>query len=1054
MGTARATWVALLLFGSGMCALVYEIAWFRAFRLVFGASTAANAAVLAVFIGGLGLGGVLLGRRVDRSDNPLRFYARLETMVAVASALTPAILWVARKVYMGLGGSLAMGATGSTLVRLALTAIVLGVPTLLMGGTLPAAVRSIETAEDGHRRGVGLLYGTNTLGAVAGCLFANFWLLETFGTRATLWTASLVNLGVAQIASRIARSPSMSVAFTAPPTQSRQPDAPAAGSPGTVPTWFVLCASAATGFAFFLMELVWYRMLGPLLGGTVFTFGIILAAALFGIGIGGACYSLFGRKVRPTLGAFAATCALEAVAVAIPYALGDRIAMLAILLRPLGWMHFAGLVAGWLVVTMLVVFPAAFVAGVQFPLMIAMLGRGNERVGEQTGLAYAANTAGAIAGSLAGGFGLMPALSALGSWCLVAWLLAGLAIVASALVISRREPYVLPAFSVVLVAAVATMLRSEGPTSAWRHSPIGVGRISPDITSSRNAWHAWRNVERRAVEWEKDGVESTVALQGRAGLAFVVNGKSDGHVRIDAPTQVMSGMLGAILHPGVKRAIVVGLGTGSTAGWLGAIPDIERVDVAELEPAILHVAEMSVPVNRDVLHNGRVRIILGDAREILLTSRDRYDLVVSEPSNPYRAGVASLFTQEYYRAIGDRLADDGLFLQWLQAYAIDTPTTRTVYATLQSVFPEVETWELGANDLVLVASRKPVRYDLPRIRDRVQKEPFRSALLYTWRTEGIEGLFSHYVGRASFARALAHAAGPVLNTDDRTIVEFAFARTARDFQGGSVTDIRDVARARGEHRPRLLENRLDWERSTDEWIAFRASERNEVRLNADMTDAQRTRATALIQFLSGQPSEVLAQWRLQTKEPSGSTELAAVASALAESGDEAAMAHIDRLREIAPVEADALVGKLRLRQGRFEEAAQALGTSFDGYRRDPWPWPLLMNRALDTAKELAQRYPASIPMLREALRAPFVCSMLEEARDETLLVLARLEPMNASCVDALLPFEPNFPWMFDLLSWRTQCYESSQHPEAGRARNELEQFIAAQPLAAGDGLLQ
>src|SRR5678815_4960059 len=121
-------------------------------------------------------------------------------------------------------------------------------------------------------------------------------------------------------------------------------------------------------------------------------------------------------------------------------------------------------------------------------------------------------------------------------------------------------------------------------------------------------------------------------------------------------------------------------GTGSTAGWLGAIPDIERVDVAELEPAILHVAEMSAPVNRDVLHNGRVRIILGDAREILLTSHDRYDLVVSEPSNPYRAGVASLFTQEYYRAIGDRLADDGLFLQWLQAYAIDTPTTRTMYA--------------------------------------------------------------------------------------------------------------------------------------------------------------------------------------------------------------------------------------------------------------------------------------------------------------------------------------------------------------------------------------
>src|SRR5262245_7383740 len=190
---------------------------------------------------------------------------------------------------------------------------------------------------------------------------------------------------------------------------------------------------------------------------------------------------------------------------------------------------------------------------------------------------------------------------------------------------------------------------------------------------------------------------------------------------------------------------------------------------------------------------------------------------------PNRAGAASLFTREYYQAIADRLTDDGFFLQWLQAYAIDTPTTRTVYATVESVFPEVETWELGGNDLALVASRKPVRYDLLRLKERVKQEPYRSALLHTWRTSGIEGFFSHYVARASFARALAHAAGPILNTDDRSIVEFGFARVARDFQGGSVTDVRDLARMRGEHRPRLLEKHVDWEKSTDEWIAYRAS---------------------------------------------------------------------------------------------------------------------------------------------------------------------------------------------------------------------------------------
>jgi spermidine synthase len=1037
-----------------MCALVYEIAWFRELKLVFGASTAANGAVLAVFIGGLGIGGALLGKRADRTDDPLLFYARLETLVAFAAALTPVLSWLARKAYIGLGGSPGLGSFGALVVRLALTVVVLGVPTFLMGGTLPAAIRSIETNADAGRRGVGVLYGANTLGGVAGCMVANFLLLEAVGTRGTLWAACLVNLVVARIARVLATGAETAPEATGSPETAAKPT----GASPAVPTWFVLGASAAVGFAFFLMELVWYRMLGPLLGGTVFTFGIILAIALLGIGVGGMVYSIFGREVRPSLGGFAFTCVLEAAFVAVPYALGDRVAMLAMLLRPLGWMHFGGLVAGWAAVTTLAVLPASIVAGAQFPLLIGLLGRGSDRVGEQTGIAYAANTAGAIAGALAGGFGLMPALSALGAWRLAVWLLTGLAVLTCALIVTRSPrrlgSYVAPAFSLCLAASVAYMLRSEGPTSAWRHSPIGIGRIPPEVTASTNAWRAWLHTERRAVRWEQDGIESTVALQARMGWAFVVNGKSDGHVRIDAPTQVMLGMLGALLHPGVKRAMVVGLGSGSTAGWLGAIPDIERVDVAELEPAMLHVAEVSALANHDAMKNERVHVILGDAREILLTSRDKYDLVASEPSNPYRAGVASLFTREYYQAIADRLTEDGLFLQWLQAYAIDTPTTRTVYATVGSVFPEVETWELGGNDLVLVASRKPVRYDLPRLRDRVTKEPFRSALLHTWRTSGIEGLFSHYVARASFARALAHAAGPLLNTDDRSLVEFGFARVARDFQGGSVTDVRDVARTRGEHRPRLLEKHLDWERITDEWIGFRASEQNEIRLNPEMTEAQRARAVALAAFLTGRLSEFMNNWKSQAREPESPTELAAFIAASVEVGDESALPFIERLRELEPVEADALLARLRMRQDRLPEATLALVAALTGYRRDPWPWPFLMNQALETVKELAQRHPLSVPELRVALSEPFGCYMMDEARSEALLVIARSRPMDDECVRVLEPFEPYFPWALDLLTWRSQCYERVHHSEAERAKAEVEEFSNAQPVAIGDGLVE
>jgi hypothetical protein len=170
--------VAFLFFGSGVCALIYEVAWFHEFRLVFGASTLANAAVLAVFIGGLGAGGLVLGKRADAAPRPLILYAALEAGAAVLTALTPLLLWIARKAYIAAGGTTLLGSFGATLVRLILTVLVLLGPTFLMGGTLPAAARAVESDDDAARRRVGLLYGANALGAVLGVLVANFFMLE------------------------------------------------------------------------------------------------------------------------------------------------------------------------------------------------------------------------------------------------------------------------------------------------------------------------------------------------------------------------------------------------------------------------------------------------------------------------------------------------------------------------------------------------------------------------------------------------------------------------------------------------------------------------------------------------------------------------------------------------------------------------------------------------------------------------------------------------------------------------------------------------------------
>lgn len=318
-------------------------------------------------------------------------------------------------------------------------------------------------------------------------------------------------------------------------------------------------------------------------------------------------------------------------------------------LRTTGAFGFSGLVAGWAVVAGVVVFPGAFISGVQFPMLIALLGKGRRGVGEQTARAYAANTVGAILGSIGGGFGLLPALTAPGCWRLVTALLALLG-VAAALIDPRATTSRLRRFTPVAIALGAgLLLLARGPTAAWRaHLESAPAAPTPGRCARPRRSRTGATRPAAPSAGRPRGLESSVALDARNGLAFVLNGKADGHVRGDAATQVMSGLVGAILHPAPRKAMVIGLGTGrNTPAGSAPSPAWSASTPRSSETAMLHVAEACAAVNHDVLHNPKVKVLLGDAREQLLVSRERYDLIFSEPSNPYRAGIASLFTDEY-----------------------------------------------------------------------------------------------------------------------------------------------------------------------------------------------------------------------------------------------------------------------------------------------------------------------------------------------------------------------------------------------------------------------
>ena len=1064
---SRVPTVALFLFVSGLCALIFQTAWLREFRLIFGATTPASAAVLAIFMGGLGLGNAVLGRRVDASKNPLRMYALFELGISAATVASPFLLMMVRSVYFSIGGQETLGITGATIVRLLLSTLVIGVPTFLMGGTLPAAARAATVAADRARGSVGWLYGMNTLGAVIGALASTFVLLERLGNRETLWAAAAVNITNACLAWLLAKSwasdasPEEIPVSEKPRSTARRDDRKSDSKsrpvqPSTVepslppelarqysPT-LIYVSAGIVGFVFLLMELVWYRMLGPILGGTTFTFGVILAVALGGIGVGGALYPLLYRRRQPQLRDFALTCGWEAFFIALPLALGDRLAILAAVLLDLVYFGFAGQVTGWVLLAAIVIFPAALVSGLQFPLLIALLGSGDRDVGKQVGLATACNTAGAMAGSLAGGFGLLPLLTAPGAWKVVVIALALLSLASLWKAyrferIAARLPYPL---AVVLLAAIC--LTFVGPTAVWRHSGIGAGRAVLPATN-RNALRAWQNLARQSIVWEAEGQEASVAISANRGAAFLVNGKSDGNAITDAATQIMFPMVGAMIHPEPKRALVIGLGTGESAGWLASLPTMEQVEVVELEPAIAHVAAVCGPLNHQVLEHPKVRVIYNDGREVLQTSRKQFDLIASEPSNPYRAGVANLFTSEFYQSVRGRLAPGGLFLQWLQAYEVDAETLRMVLCTAHQVFDHVEIWETKPSDLVLVCSADPLDYDLARLQSSLATPEIREALRVAWRTETVEGVLSHYVANEHYVSAVAKQRLGWINTDNQNVLEYSFARTVGRSVVLGAALLRNEAVRYTMHRPTRIDRQIDWEIVEDRRLAFYAVLGESVPPAESYSGDRAVRAKALGEILLDWPAgTALTTWNKQPKPPEDLAELMLLALAHADAGDQEAPALIERLRPTCPCDAAALDLILAFGQKRPEEGMRMFTPLCRRLEKDA----TCQSRILETAfTRVLQHVPSDRKHARtvfDALERPFAVLQYNMRRISARWVTAQ-GVGDEAMLEALAEIEPHVPWEAEFLRSRALLYEETKHPLARRAKREYLEFLRNEP---------
>ena len=437
-------------------------------------------------MGGLGFGGLYFGRRTERTMNPIRAYGWLEIGASILAIASLLLLELTGYLYVESGGTAELGPAGATAWRLALAVLAIGPCAFAMGGNLPYAVKYLQRNKDARRRGTAVLYALNALGAVAGTLATTFWFLEHMGSTMTVILASLINGCIGAVALGLARRSRRLAPIETTVTETAEVgnEPPQGLQSRSLLVIVALCCSFLSGFLFFTMEAVWLRMLIPLMGGSVYVPGAMLTVVLFGITMGGLLYSARASAKLPTLNELAIVLGLFGLALAVPWALGDRLAVLAYHLNQLRGFGFWAQIAVWHVIAAFVCLIPSLVAGYQFPLFVGLLGTGSDSVGRHLGFVYAVNTLGAIFGSLASGLWLLPSLGALSLWRVGIFAVSGMCVAAAVLSwICRRHrderngrsALAASCCLIVVIFAMALPTMTEGPTAIWRHMPIGYG---------------------------------------------------------------------------------------------------------------------------------------------------------------------------------------------------------------------------------------------------------------------------------------------------------------------------------------------------------------------------------------------------------------------------------------------------------------------------------------------------------------------------------------------------------------------------------------------------
>jgi spermidine synthase len=789
-------------FLSGASGLVFEEVWTRELTLVFGSTTLAVSTVLSVFMGGLALGSRLGGRIADRLRDRLRAYALAEAGVGLYALAVPVVLaWypsLNAALYRAFGGhELAL-----TLGRFVAAAVLLLVPTTLMGATLPILSRHfVRPGERTSRIGatVGTLYAINTFGAVVGTFVGGFMLLPGVGVRATNFAAAGVNLTLAAavlLASRRALAKAAGATATADHAAgalaadalAAAPSPSPEAAPDAEPEPFVataaqrrlaLWAFAVSGAVAMIDQVLWTRSLAIVLGSSIYSFTLILLAFLVGLAGGAALIARLSARSRRPLEWLAGVHLAVAASIGLSYFVMDKLPGAFLSLLRGSTISVDGIIFCQFLLAALAVLPATLAMGGVLPLTVRIYASGADHVGRDVGTAYSVNTLGAIVGSFAAGFMVLPLVGlqrGLGLSALVTVGLGGAFLLASGP--RRRRAPLAAAF-----AAAAVLITAVLPRWSLEHFSAGLFRVSiaKEIIESSK----WQLPQ---MLYYHDGIATTVSVEGWGKtVALKNNGKVDASNGDDMATQIMVGLMPLVFHPTAlqrpPRVAVIGYGSGVTIGAVTQFP-IGHADVVELEPAVVEAGTRFFgPYNHHPEADPRVRVVIGDGRNFLTQANDRYDVIISEPSNPWITGVSNLFTVDYWQLARARLAEDGVFCQWAQLYEMSSKNIKTILRTFSEVFPYTYVFSAEdlSSDVILVATNRPLGLDLAALKKNFAR-PILGAELARGGVKSAADVIAQLLLTPD--EIPAFTAGSPVNTDDNALIEFG---APRDLLGSTRT---------------------------------------------------------------------------------------------------------------------------------------------------------------------------------------------------------------------------------------------------------------------------